>query len=573
MNTETLRQYLDDSYAAAVWLCGLGIVDVRQGTWEPAGHGHRRRAVGPAGRRCAASLNGTCPAPPIPTWRCTTWSGSCGRRGTRWRSARSSSAIAQALPTLLQIFATSQYLSDLLVMDPEGFDLLRLTEGQPVARQALVDELVAEIAVMEHDPAVLRALRRFKRRETLRIAYGDIVREQPLRTVTTQISFVADAIVEAALRAAWRKFQSQRGTPLGPDGRPARFVVLGLGKLGGLELNYSSDIDLIFLCENDGQTDGARSISNIEFFDLVGREIVRLLTEKTELGSAFRVDLRLRPEGQRGPVVMGVRTALAYYDNRGRTWERQAYIKARPVAGDLSLGTEFLETLTPWIYRRYLSHADISGIKALKRRIEQHSLGGRQTGTDPSERRIDAGRRRSAPLGCSRRRRPRREDRPRRHPRHRVRDPVSPVAQRRRSARAAHRQHPGGAGATGAGRLPDEPRTIDPGRELRLSAEDRASVADHARSANPPAAREPRRAAQACPADGLCDHGRAVGAGNLPERLPRQDRAEPQDSRPPAARRLQRRPADAGRGGPRARSRSAGGARLSRSWASTPSAT
>ena len=213
----------------------------------------------------------------------------------------------QALPTLLQIFSTSQYLSDLLVMDPEGFDLLRLTEGQPVARPALVDELVAEIAVMEHDPAVLRALRRFKRRETLRIAYGDIVREQPLRTVTTQISFVADAIVEAALRAAWRKFQSQRGTPLGPDGRPARFVVLGLGKLGGLELNYSSDIDLIFLCENDGQTDGARSISNIEFFDLVGREVVRLLTERTELGSAFRVDLRLRPEGQRGPVVMGVR--------------------------------------------------------------------------------------------------------------------------------------------------------------------------------------------------------------------------------------------------------------------------
>ena len=200
---------------------------------------------------------------------------------------------------------------------------------------------------MEHDPAVLRSLRRFKRRETLRIAYGDIVREQPLQTVTTQISFLADAIVEAALRAAWRKFQSQRGMPLGPDGRPARFVVLGLGKLGGLELNYSSDIDLIFLCENDGQTDGARRISNIEFFDLVGREIVRLLTEKTDLGNAYRVDLRLRPEGQRGPMVMSVQTALSYYDNRGRTWERQAYIKARPVAGDLSLGKEFLETLSP----------------------------------------------------------------------------------------------------------------------------------------------------------------------------------------------------------------------------------
>ena len=115
--------------------------------------------------------------------------------------------------------------------------------------------------------------------------------------------------------------------------------MLGLGKLGGLELNYSSDIDLIFLCENDGQTDGPRPISNVEFFDLVAREIVRLLTEKTELGSVYRVDMRLRPEGQRGPMVMGVQSALGYYDNRGRTWERQAYIKARPVAGDLSLGT------------------------------------------------------------------------------------------------------------------------------------------------------------------------------------------------------------------------------------------
>jgi glutamate-ammonia-ligase adenylyltransferase len=278
-----------------------------------------------------------------------------------------------ALPTLLQIFAASQYLSDLLVMDPEGFDLVRLTEGQPVKRQALVDELTAEIAALEHDTTVLRALRRFKRRETLRIAYGDIVRELSLRAVTSQISFVADAIVEGALRAAWRKFQTQRGTPRGSDGQPARFVVLAMGKLGGLELNYSSDIDLIFLCDGDGNTDGDRSVSNIEFFDLVGREIIRLLTEKTELGGVYRVDMRLRPEGQRGPMVMSVQSALNYYDNRGRTWERQAYIKARPVAGDLSLGAEFLEMLSPWIYRRYLSHADISGIKALKRRIEQQT--------------------------------------------------------------------------------------------------------------------------------------------------------------------------------------------------------
>ena len=131
---------------------------------------------------------------------------------------------------------------------------------------------------------------------------------------------------------------------MGLDGQPAGFVVLGLGKLGGLELNYSSDIDLIFLGENDGQTDGRRPISNLEFFDLVAREIIRLLTKRTELGGVYRVDMRLRPEGSRGPMVMRSE-ALGYYDNRGRTWERQAYIKARPVAGDLSLGGQFLESL------------------------------------------------------------------------------------------------------------------------------------------------------------------------------------------------------------------------------------
>jgi len=374
MNIPTLRQYLDDSYAAGVWLCGLGIADVRRAYGNLLGMataGIPLDLLAVMGSQLERHLLG-CADPDMALHNLERFV----------QASRNPLSIGtlferdpQSLPTLLQIFATSQYLSDLLVSDPEGFDLLRLTEGQPVARQALVDELVAEVVVMEHDTSVLRALRRFKRRETLRIAYGDIVREQSLRTVTTQISFVADALVEAALRAARRKFQTQRGVPRDADGRPARFVVLGMGKLGGLELNYSSDIDLIFLCEQEGYTDGPRPIANLEFFDLVARELVRLLTERTELGSVYRVDLRLRPEGQRGPMVIDVQSAQGYYDIRGRTWERQAYIKARPVAGDLSLGTEFLAALTPWIYRRYLSHADISGIKALKRRIEQQSAG------------------------------------------------------------------------------------------------------------------------------------------------------------------------------------------------------
>jgi [glutamine synthetase] adenylyltransferase / [glutamine synthetase]-adenylyl-L-tyrosine phosphorylase len=374
MDVATLRHYLDDPYDAAVWLCGFGIVDVRRGHGNLVG-------IATAGVTLdllavmATQLEQCLPA-------CADPDMALHNLERFVQAARNPLAIGtfferdpQALPTLMQIFSNSQYLSDLLVADPEGFDLVRLTEGQPVARQHLVDELTAEIAAFERDADVLRALRRFKRRETLRIAYGDIVHEQSLQTVTKQISFLADAIVEAALQAALRKYRALRGTPIGPGGRPARLVVLALGKLGGWELNYSSDVDLIFLCESEGHTDGRRPISNIEFFDLVAHELVRLLTERTDLGAVYRVDMRLRPEGARGPMVMGVDAAMRYYDNRGRTWERQAYIKARPIAGDLSLGGEFLGSLAPWVYRRYLSHADISGIKALKRRIEQASAG------------------------------------------------------------------------------------------------------------------------------------------------------------------------------------------------------
>lgn len=278
---------------------------------------------------------------------------------------------AEALPTLLQIFSTSQYLSDLIITDAESYDLLRMTEGQAVGRNLLVEELQAEVAALTDDAMVLTALRRCKRRETLRISYGDIIRGQRLETVTRQISYLADAILEAAVASARRALEAKRGVPRGPDGERAQFVVIGMGKLGGMELNYSSDIDLIFLYDVDGTTDGPRPISNSEFFGRLAREVVRLLAESTDLGICYRVDLRLRPEGEHGPVVISLESAMHYYDLLGRTWERQAFVKARPVAGDLDLGQELLKQLEPWIYRRYLSRADITGIKALKRRIEK----------------------------------------------------------------------------------------------------------------------------------------------------------------------------------------------------------
>ncbi len=320
-----------------------------------------------------------------------------------------------ALPSLVQIFSTSQHFSDLLIADPEGFDLLRLTEGSPVARQMLVEDLVAEISALEHDPSVLRSLRRFKRRETLRIAYGDIIREQSLQTVTAQISYLADAILEGALRAAGRKLGVQRGNPIGPDGRPARFVVLGMGKLGGCELNYSSDIDLIFLYDGDGKTDGPRPVSNHEFFDHLAREIVRLLTENTELGIAYRVDLRLRPDGQRGPMVMAP-ARHAQLLRRSRADLGAAGLYQGPAGGGRSGAGQPVP--------RAAFALDLSPLPEPGRHR-------RHQGPQAADR-ADRPRRRPGP---------RRQGRARRHSRHRVRDPVPAIAQRRRPAAASHRQH------------------------------------------------------------------------------------------------------------------------------------
>ena len=295
---------------------------------------------------------------------------------------------SEALPTLLQILSASQYLSDLLIRDPESYDLLRLTEGQPVSREVLVSEICSEVDLLSNDQAVMAALRRYKHRETLRIAYGDIIRKQRIETVTRQISLLAEAICEAALLAAWRSQESKRGVPRLVDGERARFVVVALGKLGGSELNYSSDIDLVMLHGGDGKTDGEHSIGNQEFFERLARTFTKLLTEPTDLGTAYRVDLRLRPNGGQAPIAIAVDDALRYYDVTGRTWERQAFVKARPIAGDIDLGQHFLAQLEPWIYRRYLTRADISGIKALKRRIEQRS---RREGTDARDVKTGAG--------------------------------------------------------------------------------------------------------------------------------------------------------------------------------------
>jgi glutamate-ammonia-ligase adenylyltransferase len=274
---------------------------------------------------------------------------------------------------LVQLFSTSQHFSELLIREPELLDWLQ-REAVPRDREALVEDLWEELQGASDGEAQELTIRRFRQREMLRIGYDDIVRGLPLEVTALDLSYLAEACVEGACRLAQRRSVQRFGVPRGHDGAPARFVVLGLGKLGGGELNYSSDIDLFFLYDEEGQTTGPRPISCAEFFARMGRELVRILAEHTALGLAYRVDMRLRPDGDQGALARSLAGTLGYYETAGRTWERQALIKCRPIAGDLGLGRTFQDAIAPFVYRRYLSGAEIGEIKAMKRRIEQRTL-------------------------------------------------------------------------------------------------------------------------------------------------------------------------------------------------------
>ena len=279
-----------------------------------------------------------------------------------------------ALETLLAIIGTSPYLAEIVIAEPDTWEQIRRGGGRPEKREALLDILREDLGEQTDHRLVMRMLRRFKRRETLRIAYGDIVVGQRLETVTGQISAVAECIVEEAVRVALMQQRNLRGEPQTADGQPVSLAVMALGKLGGNELNYSSDIDLIFCFSDDGQVAGTTSLTNREFFERVIQQAVRLISEPTELGVAYRVDLRLRPHGGQGPLALPLDAVNRYYDRQGRTWERQAWVKARCIAGDRSLGTRLLTGLEPWVYSRLFTRSDISGIRALKRQIEQRAI-------------------------------------------------------------------------------------------------------------------------------------------------------------------------------------------------------
>ena len=212
-------------------------------------------------------------------------------------------------------------------------------------------------------------LRRHRRRELVRIGGRDLLGLATVDQTVREITALAEGVIDTAVRSVRARFEAEWGTACVPgEKRPAAFVVIGMGKLGGEELNYSSDVDLLCVYERDGEQGGGRTLG--QFFSRLAEEVTRALREVTADGLVFRVDLRLRPGGAEGPVAVSLPAALSYYEAWGQTWERAAWLKARPVGGDRELGESLLAELLPFVYRRYLDFGTIEDLKGMKRRVD-----------------------------------------------------------------------------------------------------------------------------------------------------------------------------------------------------------
>lgn len=277
------------------------------------------------------------------------------------------------LELAVRLFDQSQFLTDCVCREPAI--LPWLWTDAPRARAREREDLLAELRAMTGEDAnfeaVAAALRRLRNREMVRIAIRDIVDHAPLASITLDLSALADAALEAARIAARADLMPRHGLPRNEAGEETPFVILGMGKLGGRELNYSSDIDLLFIYREDGETDGTSRLTNREYFKKLGEKIIQAVSEQTADGRVFRIDMRLRPFGSAGPLAVSFDGALEYYIAYGRAWERQALIKARPCAGDIALGDAFLERLRPFVYPRYFDDATLEDIRDTKRQAEE----------------------------------------------------------------------------------------------------------------------------------------------------------------------------------------------------------
>jgi glutamate-ammonia-ligase adenylyltransferase len=288
-----------------------------------------------------------------------------------------------ALRYAVNLFSYSRFLSESVLQSPER--ILRVANSGSFYRVLTVEDYQHRLAdFLEGREPTAVDLARFRRIQLLRTLLRDILGEANLASVTEEISNLADAILDGTFRHLRAARAARYGEPRLPDGSPCGFSVISLGKLGGKELNYSSDIDLMFVYGGNGSTDGADSLTNKQFYIGLAQDLVALLSAYTPEGQCYRVDLRLRPDGTHGEACISEEAARAYYSGRARDWEKQMLIKARISAGDTGPGAALLEAVEPLIYQSSLDFRAVEAVSETRQRISEKLAArrGAQNGLD-----------------------------------------------------------------------------------------------------------------------------------------------------------------------------------------------
>lgn len=275
------------------------------------------------------------------------------------------------MTSLVKVWSSSCSVAESCIRQPEIIiDLVNSRDLFVAYDEHGYHDRMAKLAV-DSEASLMTGLRHFRRREMVRIAWRDLAGWAGLDETLLELSRLADACIQYALDFLYRKACESRGTPLLADGSPQQLIVLGMGKLGAYELNYSSDIDLIFAYAEDGVLADRKETTYYEFFARLCRGLIKALDEMTVDGFVFRTDIRLRPYGDSGPIIMNFDGMETYYQTQAREWERYAMIKVRQVAGDFKTGAQLIAMLKPFVYRRYLDYGAFEELRSLKSQIMQ----------------------------------------------------------------------------------------------------------------------------------------------------------------------------------------------------------
>jgi len=278
----------------------------------------------------------------------------------------------QAQPThaaeLARLFALSEFAAGVAAAQPDVF--LTMLETQAFVRPPATDVLGDALAGIDDVEALKRILRRLRNAAMAHIIWRDVNLRADVAETTGSLTRLADLLIDGAVRWLHAWGVASDGEPIGVDsGAAQHLVVIALGKLGAGELNLSSDVDLIFAYDEEGETRGGAR-TNKQFFTRLGQKLIQVLDTITEDGFVFRVDMRLRPYGDSGALVLHFDAMERYYEEQGRDWERYAWIRARPCAGDLIAGRRLIDDLKPFVFRRYLDFGAIQSLREMKGRID-----------------------------------------------------------------------------------------------------------------------------------------------------------------------------------------------------------